>query len=256
MNLISEAKVFYQEAYALSMEHNSVRMLMFSADYISFLLDQNQVEEAKVIAETILENGYDQNAPLDNQIYFYKALTRVYQKQSNFSEAFLYTQKIQELNDTLQARQDKSLSLDLQAKYQNRLQHQENLILAQKISIHNRNNSILICLVILFLFVAIFIWRVNFLNNRLKSTALAKKESEARELEVKFNYQKQLNELKEKTIEKQKQELLAGALEKIELNEKLESIIQKAGNSGEKKLMEQLEKLKKQDKYWETLISK
>src|SRR5690606_27665512 len=74
--------------------------------------------------------------------------------------------------------------------------------------------------------------------------------------EVKFNYQKQLNELKEKTIEKQKQELLAGALEKIELNEKLESIIQKAGNSGEKKLMEQLEKLKKQDKYWETLISK
>ena len=256
MKLISEAEVFYQEAYALSMEHNSVRMLMFSADYISFLLDQNRVADAKVIAETILENGYDQNAPLDNQIYFYKALTRVYQNQSNFSEAFLYTQKIQELNDTLQARQDKSLSLDLQAKYQNRLQHQENLILAQKISIQNRNNSILIGLVILFLFVAIFIWRVNFLNNRLKSTALAQKESEARELEVKFKYQKQLNELKEKTIEKQKQELLAGALEKIELNEKLESIIQNAGISGEKTLLGQLEKLKKQDKYWETLISK
>lgn len=50
--------------------------------------------------------------------------------------------------------------------------------------------------------------------------------------------------------------MLAGALEKIQLNEKLEAIIKKAEASGENKLHTQLISLNKQDKYWETLISK
>lgn len=256
LGLTVKAEAFHLEAYTLSVEQKSVRSLLFSADYMEFLLKQNRNYDAETIGTLILESDLAKTAPLDNKIYFYKVLTSILQTENNFEQAFFYSQLILEMNEMLQARYDKSTSLDLQAKYQNQIQQQENLILAQKISIQNRNIYILAGLVLASLFISFFIWRVYIYKGRLKTIALAQKEAEARELNTKFNYQKDLNELKEKTIEKQKQELLATALEKIELNEKLESIIQKAENTGESKLKSQLENLKKQDKYWESLISK
>lgn len=135
-------------------------------------------------------------------------------------------------------------SLDLQAKYQNQLQPQKHLILEREIFLQKRNNSIFIGFAILCLLIARFIWRFNLLNKRIKNIALEKKVSESRELQVQFDSQKEINLLKEQTIEKQKQEMLAGALEKIQLNEKLEAIIKKAEASGENKLHTQLISLK------------
>jgi hypothetical protein len=99
--------------------------------------------------------------------------------------------------------------------------------LEREISLQKRNNSIFIGFAILCLLIAGFIWRFNLLNKRIKNIALEKKVSESRELQVQFDSQKEINLLKEQTIEKQKQEMLAGALEKIQPNENLEAIIKK-----------------------------
>jgi DNA-binding CsgD family transcriptional regulator len=251
-----QAENNFKKASQLALEQKSIRALYIVSEYISFLNDRNRIQEADEIANLTLNLRLSETAPLDFQIQFYQKLSEIKKAQDSIETALFYNEKVLVLKDSLQDIYDKSTSLDLQAKYQNQLQHQENQILEQKILIQNRNIYILLGLATLSLFLAFFIWRVNHLKGRLKSIALAQKESEARELETKFNYQKDLNELKEKTIDKQKQELLATALEKIELNEKLENIIQKAETTGDNKLKSQLEKLKKQDKYWETLISK
>jgi tetratricopeptide (TPR) repeat protein/DNA-binding CsgD family transcriptional regulator len=251
-----KAEFYLEKASQMALEQKSIRTLNVVSEYISFLNDRARFQEADELAIQTLNSGLSETAPLDFQIQFYQKLSDIKKAQDSLETALFYNEKVLVLKDSLQAKYDKSTSLDLQAKYQNQLQHQENLILAQKISIQNRNIYILLGLIALSLFLTFFIWRVNHLKNRLKSIALTQKESEARELETKFNYQKELNELKEKTIEKQKHELLATALEKIELNNKLESIILKAQNTGDNKLKSQLENFKKQDKYWETLISK
>jgi tetratricopeptide (TPR) repeat protein len=256
MNDKVNAERFFKEAYELGVDYKSVRILQTAADYMEFLRSIARYDEAKSIADQTLEFGISSTSPIDHQINFYQILGTILKEQKYFEASLEINEKILALKDTLHSRFDKSTSLDLQAKYQNQLQQQENLILAQKISLQKRNNYILIGFAILCLLITFFIWRFNLLNNRLKNSALEKMDFQARELQAQFNSQKEINLIKEETIEKQKQELLASALEKIQLNEKLETIIQKAENSGENKLYSQLISLKKQDKYWETLISK
>jgi len=256
MNDVENAERFFKEAYTLGVDQKSVRVLQIAADYMDFLISEHRFDEAEAIANQTIQFGINYNSPIGHQINFYQIFATILKEQKNFEESLETQEKVLALKDTLQNRFDKVSSLDLQAKYQNQLQQQENLILEQEVSLQKRNNYILIGFAILCLLIAGFIWRFNLLNNRIKNIALEKKVSETRELQVQFDSQKEINLLKEQTIEKQKQELLASALEKIQLNEKLETIIKKAEVSGENKLHSQLITLKKQDKYWETLISK
>jgi tetratricopeptide (TPR) repeat protein/DNA-binding CsgD family transcriptional regulator len=251
-----QAEFYLEKASQMALEQKSIRTLYVVSEYISFLNDRARFQEADELAIQTLNSGLSETAPLDFQIQFYQKLSEIKKAQDSIETALFYNEKVIVLKDSLQTIYDKSTSLDLQAKYQNQIQHQENLILSQKISIQNRNIYILLGLVVLSLFLVFFILRVNRLKSTLRTIALEKKESEARELEAKFNHQKDLNDIKERTIEKQKNELLATALEKIELNEKLENIIQEAESTGDNKLKSQLENLKKHNKYWETLISK
>ncbi len=253
-------------AYEGSFKLNSPRFMEISAQYLEFLNDQKQYNEAlKVIARVNSTNKkvlLKMNA--DNEISFLKQAVSSYGKMGMVENSLASFERMDFLKDSLNTARNQAKSLELQAAYQNDLQRQKNQVLEKNNELLTENNSkkdrililsILISILILVIGLLLFLAYKNKL--RLQNELVANLENSKKVLEEKNSLEGELLVERERTLANKEKELVEVSLEMSDLQNRMIELIDKRENPEESVILAaKLKDLLGKNNYWKYFKSK
>lgn len=233
----NEARALYQEVFTKAKEIKSVRTLFFALQLANFLNKYNPRQELIKLIEEIKPGGWmDEfviNTSLDEQVNYYRLLGDVYSDDiGDFASSTTFYKKAYALRDSLFRIENTSETLEIQAKYQRDLENQEILIQDQQSSMRTLIN--VVSILSLLVLVVFFVGRAKMFQNKAKLASLQLNllSSEKELLDQKLLMEKEINELKEKVIQEQSNDLMVKDLENMQLNQQLREVVEKMEGSG------------------------
>jgi tetratricopeptide (TPR) repeat protein len=254
------AQQHFKAAYEGAFKLNSPRFMEISAQYLEFLNDEKQYNEAlKVIARV---NATNKNTLLkmnaENEIAFLKQAVSSYGQKGMVENSLKAFERMDFLKDSLNDARNETTSLALQEAYQNDLQREKNNVLKNNNELLMENNSkkdkililsILISLLILAIGMVLFIANRNKL--RFQKELVTNLENSEKVLKQKNKLESELSKQRERTLINKEKELVEVSLEMSDLqNRLLEVIDQRENPEMSKNLADKLKELLSQNNYW------
>jgi tetratricopeptide (TPR) repeat protein len=247
---------FYTKAFNMAVGSQSSRTLQIATDFINFLMDNDQIMWVDTILNALKNEVYTQST-LSQQLNFLYAKASYYEYIEDYKSGYEYLKQARDLSESIQSISDYSEARELQAKYQNEIRVQENMILQQKITLQKRMYAIFILSLLFLLVVGIYSYNVLRLKNRNNQFQLKVAETNRQLSEQKLAAETILREMKEQDIENQRKELIDITMEKMELSNRLQAILEKIEDESENKnVRREIISIKKQYEYWEPLLNK
>ncbi len=280
-----QAETFYQEAKKIAINNNTlVELGNIEEKLAKFYLKQNKIEQAQFTCENIIK--FTQNNDLrKNALFAHKTLADIEAQKQNFSKAYFYQKKAQELQESLNLDQDQRKVARVEVEYELSQAQKEKDEQTQRIQIlqnaeinyqKNLNIFFIVAFVvaIILTFLLLYYYRkqkkINtLLENQTKDNNKKNQQIEVQKqiLEKAYIKSKKINEqlvILNNTIQNQKEELQINADALHTLNQELERSQEEvlAMNSNlelmieerTKSLIETTEKLKESNKELETFL--
>lgn len=200
-----KAELFYKNALGNFNKHldNYPKSLN---TYLTFLANNNRYEDIINYSTEFKALENFKNIGLKDLIDYNFLMAKAYEKKGAFKKASTYYQSNYVLQDSLQKQVNFAVAKDLQAKYQNEIISQNNIILKQRLNQERKIKSAIIAFGVLIAVILVLIT----LKSRNK-TKYERKLNEA--LSHKIVLEKKLTKFKDDLIQEQKKELLSRALD-------------------------------------------
>lgn len=200
-----KAELFYKNALGNFNKHldNYPKSLN---TYLTFLANNNRYEDIINYSTEFKALENFKNIGLKDLIDYNFLMAKAYEKKGAFKKASTYYQSNYVLQDSLQKQVNFAVAKDLQAKYQNEIISQNNIILKQRLNQERKIKSAIIAFGLLIAVILVLIT----LKSRNK-TKYERKLNEA--LSHKIVLEKKLTKFKDDLIQEQKKELLSRALD-------------------------------------------
>lgn len=200
-----KAELFYKNALGNFNKHldNYPKSLN---TYLTFLANNNRYEDIINYSSEFKALENFKNIGLKDLIDYNFLMAKAYEKKGAFKKASTYYQSNYVLQDSLQKQVNFAVAKDLQAKYQNEIISQNNIILKQRLNQERKIKSAIIAFGVLIAVILVLIT----LKSRNK-TKYERKLNEA--LSHKIVLEKKLTKFKDDLIQEQKKELLSRALD-------------------------------------------
>lgn len=225
----------FEEAYEGLLQQNSPRLQQVATSYISVLRESGDSEKALLVLESVIEKSsiYITKLNTNNDIYFLEQASKVYKDNNQYADALQATEKIIHLKDSLNEANNRAITKELEAKYQNQYFHQKTETLNAEKELFTektkRNRIIIGSLGVILLLVTIsgsMIYKKNQEKIAFKNKGLKESAKKVKALKEKNELQKQLIEERQENINIKNREMVSLSLQLADINNQIEGILQ------------------------------
>lgn len=256
----ADAGKYYREVFNKALETGSPKLIYYATELAFFLKTQKDQNSLNNLLSRIsgIENiqDYLNAASQEEKIRYYLFLGETYEQLGDFSNSTFAFKKAYAERDSLYKLYDLYSAREIQAKYQNEMQHKENELLSQKNWIQQM--VIIIGIISLIVLIIAFLWRISYSRskeriNKLHFEALAR---EKKLLSDKLNTEMELTNLREKIIAEQKSDLMVKNMENARLNQQIKELLQTQSSGMTPENSKFQINLEKNNEYWKDIILK
>ncbi|MCG2420351.1 tetratricopeptide repeat protein [Aequorivita sp. F47161] len=257
---IEKARQAFEKAHQGLYQLKSPRFMETSVRYLEFLNKQKQYNTALAVIKRVQATSKSKRLKMnaDNEIAFLKQAIATYSQMGMVENSLQAFERIDFVKDSLHSAVNEAKALELQEKYQNELQRENNLVLASNnellLEYNNKKDKILM-LSVLSLALILVIGIVLFISSRnklkMQQKLVATLENSKRVLEEKNTLQNQLRIEREKTLINKERELVEVSLEMSDLQNRILELLEHRENpESSQVLAEKLNELLSQNNYW------
>ncbi|MDR6301756.1 tetratricopeptide repeat protein [Mesonia maritima] len=245
----------YENAFNYLRNTNSPNLSRIVYNYV-LCLNENKLFDRSL---EVLEEFNQKSSYIDksNQYNILEIAASTYHKAKRYKNASLYYHKALALKDSIFNEKEKEKLLELEARYQNKIQRLENISLENKNKELSRKNTMVIVFIvvlsILIIIIIIYFIRYNKIKKKLSKEKILKIQSEKNLIEQKYLYNKEILNTREKVLEEKKREMTSTAVKMSHWNNLLTNVINKCENKKElsvNDIKRELKNIIKYNDYW------
>lgn len=251
------AKELLQASFNDAYNLKSTRLMEISTDFMFVLRQMGELNAMQQVIQK-MDVFPDQSIfNLEDKLYFQKEKALYYKSQNNFQMANSSMESIIQLQDSIYQLNAQQQADEIQAKYQTKIQKQENTLLENQVK-NNRIFSVLFSL--LFVIIALgvyYFYKIKFYKLNLKAKRAEVLEREQALLVAQSKFDKQNIKNLDEIAELKQRELTALTMQYASLQETLTSIIKESPKAeANSKLIKNIKSAISQTDYWSEFILK
>lgn len=253
----SKAQKELSIAFYASYDIQSPRVMEVATDYINVLRLEG---ETALIFQIIQKMEAFPDATIFNiedKMYFLQEKAVFYKSQKLFQLATAAFEQMNELKDQLYDMKAEEQAKDLQAKYQNQIQSQENEVLEAKV-VNNRILMVLICFFAVVIgFGIYYYYKIKYYKISLKANRAEVLEQEQELLKAQAAFDKQNIKNLDEIAELKQRELTALTMQFASMQETFAEIMKKStAEEGNNQLINNIKSALSQKDYWSEFVMK
>ncbi len=252
------AKPLYANILDKAFVNNNERLFNLATLYLQTLAKTKDTIQLEAFTQRMLD--FSSQTPKSfgvlDQIKFYKqALIQIEPQEENRFK-FNTLKQLVSLQDSLHTISKFSLENQLQLAYKNQLAEKDNIILQKKIDDEKKKNYALLLLSVITLFVLLF--ALTYYRNKRKLSLLEdqKRLKEEKLLKDKLTAEQNLNDFREREIEKQKSEVMALTIERAKTINKFIELTKEFDEQTQEQIADKIAEVTHKDKYWDHIQQK
>lgn len=239
-------------------------VLLITTEYVSFLNGVGKFAEADQAIKRFEETTFEQDERLVDRLRYEEVKLQTLEALGEEAKQLATLKKIVLLKDSLSGLYDQFVVKELHERYKSEIIDGERQLAQAKVELLEKNNAqnrLWIAISLLLFTIAtgigIYLWYTKRLKHRLSVLELQRLNDEKRGLEKEARLQEENLKLRESVIEKQKQELLATAMEVNSIRENIRRILsEQKDETDAKRLQKSISTLVRDQTFTERLLDK
>ncbi|WP_439153286.1 hypothetical protein [Winogradskyella sp.] len=256
----SAASQLYDGIIKAALVHNNERLYSIAAKYINTLALTGKLEDARILVQQILKLSEIQNSKrfgLMDQIEFYKQVTTLMPPNNGTMNGEIAAFKqLTVLQDSLHQITNFTIKKQLSLEYEKQLKEKDNIILAKKIENEKKTSFSLLVSLLLVSLGLLFLVNYYRQKHKIRAIEMANLANEEQILKSKLKIEKELNEFRQREIEKKKAEMMALNIEHTKTVNKFIEFTHKFDENTQQIITEKFSELSPNDKYLDKIQQK
>ncbi|WP_026452691.1 tetratricopeptide repeat protein [Aequorivita capsosiphonis] len=227
------AKAF-SESFNFLLQMQSTRFLEIAIEYLDFLNLQGDYNKGLAIIDKVqvATDDFQRTMNAGDEINFLIGARETYRNKQNYKKALALFDRIDFLQDSLRSSEDRIKIKELEETYQNQIQREKNIVLAQNNTLLKDNNRrqgyitvLIIILAVVLLFLGALIYKYQRKKIKLQKSEFANLEKSNSALKVTQELEHELMLEKEERLADKERELVNMALEVADIQNKIRDLL-------------------------------
>ena len=251
-NRSQEALDYYRRASDLALQSGANTAIVIVNEYLSLLQKQNRNDDALRLINQPELSSLLSTAGLHARLEFHRSAADILVAKDQKERAIYSLQLALRLQDSLNTDSLYKSALQIQGKYQEKVERQEQELRANQMKIQKRSLFIALLLALSVSIVSVYQWNIARLRGKLRKADQERIE----QLAAKLRSEEALSQLREEELQSNRQKLISSAMEAANLYARIDGLKKRVVQNEPMHLEREISTLLTEQEYWKAFMEK